>query len=150
MGSHSQGDASETENKVISAEELQIRDELEADIEEDLEREIIDDMCCLARHLQRLYQQRDLRELTGSATGYQLPPYHTATAALSEMNIRINLDGQCKINITKIEQDAVENPRKLYHSNAYQSDKRQRPMKARQTYTVSCRKQHNHPVAPWR
>uniref|UniRef100_A0A0E0M735 Uncharacterized protein n=1 Tax=Oryza punctata TaxID=4537 RepID=A0A0E0M735_ORYPU len=142
------GDASE--NNTISPEELQIRDELEADIEEDLEREIIDDMCRLARHLQRLYQHRDLRELTGSATNYQMPLYHTRTKVLSEINIMINLDGQCKINITKIEQDdATENQRKTY-PNAYQSDKRQGHVKARQTCTVSCRKQQNHPVAPWR
>uniref|UniRef100_A0A0D3FLC3 Uncharacterized protein n=1 Tax=Oryza barthii TaxID=65489 RepID=A0A0D3FLC3_9ORYZ len=39
-------------------------------------------------------------------TTNQLPLYHTTIAFLSEMNIRINLDGQCKINITKIDQDA--------------------------------------------
>uniref|UniRef100_A0A0E0B9S9 Uncharacterized protein n=1 Tax=Oryza glumipatula TaxID=40148 RepID=A0A0E0B9S9_9ORYZ len=143
-----EGDASE--NNTISPEELQIRDELEADIEEDLEREIIDDMCRLTRHLQRLYQQRDLRQLTGSATSYQMPLYHTTTEVLSEINIRINLDGQCKINITKIEQDDdTENQRKTC-PNAYQSDKRRGHVKARQTYTVSRRKQQNHPVAPWR
>lgn len=143
-----QGDASE--NNTNSPEELQIQDELEADIEEDLEREIIDDMCRLTRHLQRLYQQRDLRQLTGSATSYQMPLYHTTTEVLSEINIRINLDGQCNINITKIEQDDdTENQRKTC-PNAYQSDKRQGHVKARQTYTVSRRKQQNHPVAPWR
>nr|ABG66051.1 hypothetical protein LOC_Os10g23004 [Oryza sativa Japonica Group] len=142
------GDASE--NNTNSPEELQIQDELEADIEEDLEREIIDDMCRLTRHLQRLYQQRDLRQLTGSATSYQMPLYHTTTEVLSEINIRINLDGQCNINITKIEQDDdTENQRKTC-PNAYQSDKRQGHVKARQTYTVSRRKQQNHPVAPWR
>lgn len=63
-----QDDASK--NNVVSVEELQICDELEADNKEDLEWEIIDDMCCLAQHLQRLYQLKDLREIAGSATSY--------------------------------------------------------------------------------
>uniref|UniRef100_A0A0D9XJ50 Uncharacterized protein n=1 Tax=Leersia perrieri TaxID=77586 RepID=A0A0D9XJ50_9ORYZ len=134
----------------MSVEELQIRDELEADIEEDLEREIINTMCLLARHLQRLYEHKDLRELAGLATSYQLPLYHATTEVLSEMNIRINLDGQCKINITKIEQDAsAENQRKQY-PNTYQPDEKKEPTKERKTCKVSYRKPQNHPVAPWR
>ncbi|KAG8091400.1 hypothetical protein GUJ93_ZPchr0012g21786 [Zizania palustris] len=122
---------------MISAEEQQIRDELEADIEEDLEREIIDDMCRLAHHLQRLYQHKDWRKLTRPATNYRMPLGHTATPVLSEINIRIKLNGQCKIDITKIEQDAA-------------AEQRSMTMKTRQADTVCYRKQQNHPVVPWR
>ena len=91
----------------VSTKELRIRDELEAEIEEDLEHEIINSMCCLARHLQRLYQQRNIREFTGSVTDYQFSLPHAENALLLEMNIRIKLDGQCRIDIAKVENDAA-------------------------------------------
>ena len=91
----------------VSTKELRIRDELEAEIEEDLEHEIIDSMCRLARHLQRLYQQRNIREFTGSVTDYQFSLPHAENALLLEMNIRIKLDGQCRIDIAKVENDAA-------------------------------------------
>ncbi|KAG2549460.1 hypothetical protein PVAP13_9KG250726 [Panicum virgatum] len=40
-------------------------------------------MCCLQRHLQRLYQQRDTRELISSAAAYQFPLHHTEKILLS-------------------------------------------------------------------
>jgi len=66
----------------VSTKELRIRDELEAEIE-DLEHEIIDSMCRLARHLQRLYQQRNIREFTGSVTDYQFSLPHAENAPSS-------------------------------------------------------------------
>jgi hypothetical protein len=134
-----------TENTVVSTEERQILNELEADIEEDLEREIIDSLCRLARHLQRLYQHKDTRKLTGSATDYQFALSYTHSMFLSELNIRITLDGQCGIDITKVEQDAA-----AIQPKSNEPNKRQGSMKTRQDDTVYCRKQRNHPVAPWR
>ncbi|XP_062205479.1 uncharacterized protein LOC133907444 [Phragmites australis] len=146
MGNPSQGAVAEN---TFSTEELRIRDDLEAEIEEDLEHEIIDNMCRLARHLQRLYQHKDRRELTGSATDYQFALSHTENTVVSEMNIRIKLDGQCRMDITKIGKDfAAIQPKP--RPNTDQSDKRQGSMKIRHSDTVYCRKQQNHPVVPWR
>ncbi|OEL36913.1 hypothetical protein BAE44_0002068 [Dichanthelium oligosanthes] len=103
--------------------ELRIREDLEADIEEDLEREIIDNMCHLARHLQKLYQHRDRRQRTGSVTDYQFSPPHAENVVLSEMAIRIKLDAQCQIDITKIEKDDATTQPNSCHS-ADQSDKK--------------------------
>lgn len=69
-----QGSVSETR---ISIEERRIRDDLEMDIEEDLECGIIENMGRLACHLQRLYQHRDTRQLTGSATDDHILPPHS-------------------------------------------------------------------------
>jgi hypothetical protein len=120
---------------------------LEADIEEDLENEIIDNMCRLARHLQRLYQHRHGRQHMGSAaTDRRFSTPHPENAVLWEMNIRIKLDAQCRIDITKIENDATTiqpNPcPSTDHSN-------NRSLKIRQCDAIHCRKQH-HPVLPWR
>lgn len=131
----------------VSTKELRIHDELAAEIEDDLEHEIINSMCRLARHLQRLYQQRNIREFTSSVTDYQfsLPQ---AENALLEMNIRIKLDDQCQIDITKVEKDAATiQPNSCPSTD--QSDKRS--LKKRHSDdAVHCRKNHNHPVVPWR
>ncbi|KAL6883384.1 hypothetical protein ACP4OV_010798 [Aristida adscensionis] len=148
MDNPSQGAISEN---AVSAAELKIRDELEADIEEDLEREIIDDMCRLARHLQRLYQHKDRREFNGSANNYQLSLSHTENPVLSEVNIRIKLDGQCRIDITKVQQDvAAIQPKSCPESDTEQSDKKQGSMKTKQSHAANWQKQQNYPVAPWR
>ncbi|PUZ39290.1 hypothetical protein GQ55_9G278000 [Panicum hallii var. hallii] len=131
MSNPSQGAVSE--NK-ISTEEQRIRDDLEADIEEDLEREIIDNMCRLARHLQRLYQHRDRRQLRCSATDFQFSPRHAENAALSEMNIRIEIDA-ATIQLNS-------------RPSADHSDKKS--LKTRHSDAIHCRKQHNHPALPWR
>ncbi|RLN39058.1 uncharacterized protein C2845_PM01G43780 [Panicum miliaceum] len=144
MGNPSQGPVSE--NK-ISAEEQRILDDLEADIEEDLEREIIDNMCRLARHLRRLYQHGDRRQLRCSATEFQFSPRHAENAALSEMNIRIKLDEHCQIDITKVEKDAATTQINSRPS-ADHSDKKS--LKTRHSDAIHCRKQHNHPALPWR
>uniref|UniRef100_C6JRS6 Uncharacterized protein n=1 Tax=Sorghum bicolor TaxID=4558 RepID=C6JRS6_SORBI len=132
---------------IVSTEELRIRDELEAEIEDDLEHEIIDSMCRLARHLQRLYQQRNIREFTGSVTDYQFPQPHAENALLLEMNIRIKLDDQSQIDITNVEKDdAAIQPNSCPSSD--ESDKRS--LKIRHSDAVPCRKHPNHPVVPWR
>ncbi|XP_051184068.1 uncharacterized protein [Lolium perenne] len=89
----------------VSAEEKSIREELEEEIERDLEQEIIDQMFRLTRRLQSLYQHKDRRELINGSPSY-IYQWPTANAILSEMNISVRLDGQCRIDITKVEQHA--------------------------------------------
>ncbi|CAN6318676.1 unnamed protein product [Urochloa humidicola] len=133
--------------KTISTEELRIRDNLEADIEHDLERDIIDNMCCLARHLQRLYQHRHARQLTGSDTDYQFSSPHAENKILPEITIRLKLDAQCRIDITKIENDAATIQ---LNSSPSTDQSNKKSLKTKQSDAIHCRKQHNHPVLPWR
>nr|TKV94054.1 hypothetical protein SEVIR_9G268600v2 [Setaria viridis] len=144
MGNPSQGAVPEN---TISTEELRIRNDLEADIEKDLEREIIDNMCRLARHLQRLYQHRHGRQLMGSATDCRFSTPHAENTVLWEMNIRIKLDAQCRINITKIENNSAT----VQPNSCPSTDQsNNRSLKIRHCDAIHCRKQHNHPVLPWR
>ncbi|KAJ1295678.1 hypothetical protein BS78_01G241000 [Paspalum vaginatum] len=100
MGNPSQGAASDN---TVSAEELKIFDDLEAEIEDDLEKEIVNEICRLTRHLQRLYQHKDRRELAHPATDYHFSLSNAEDAVLSGINVRLTLDGQCKIDIAKVE-----------------------------------------------
>ncbi|CAL4924686.1 unnamed protein product [Urochloa decumbens] len=145
MGNPSQGAVPEN---TVSTEELRIRDNLEADVEDELEREIIDNMCRLAHHLQRLYQHRHTRQLAGSDTDYQFSTPHAENKILSEINIRLKLDAVCRINITKIENDAATTIQSNPCPRTDQSNKKS--LKIKHSDASNCRKQHNHPVLPWR
>ncbi|KAM0911454.1 hypothetical protein ACQ4PT_013469 [Festuca glaucescens] len=133
----------------VSAQEKSIREELEEEIERDLEQEIIDQMCRLTRHLQSLYQHKDRRELIINGSSSYIYQSPTENAVLSEMNISVRLDGQCRIDITKFEQHASPVQVRSW-PDIDPPEKRKGSPKRKQRDTVYLSKQQNHPIVPWR
>ncbi|XP_045809508.1 uncharacterized protein LOC123903873 isoform X1 [Trifolium pratense] len=87
----------------ISAEELKIRSELAIKIERDLENEIKEGLCNLARRLHRIFQQRKLREAKEEACKVD-----NKIRELSEVIIRIRIEGGTKIEIKEVKKEANE------------------------------------------
>ncbi|WJX61897.1 hypothetical protein P8452_46945 [Trifolium repens] len=87
----------------ISAEELKIRSELAMKIERDLEEEIKEGLYNLARRLHRLFQQRKLRVAKETTCKVD-----DKIRALSEVIIRIRIEGGTKIEINEINKEANE------------------------------------------
>jgi hypothetical protein len=87
----------------ISEEELKIRSELAMKIERDLEEEIKEGLYNLARRLHRIFQQRKLREAKETACKLD-----NKIRALSEVIIRIRIEGGTKIEIKEVNKEANE------------------------------------------
>jgi hypothetical protein len=85
----------------ISAEELKIRSELAMKIERDLEEEINEDLHNLACRLHQIFQQGKLRNTKGAACDNKI-------RALSDVIIRMRIEGGSKIEIKEVSKEANE------------------------------------------
>ncbi|AES96049.1 uncharacterized protein [Medicago truncatula] len=86
----------------VSAEELKIRSELAMMIERDLEEEIKEGLYNLARRLLRIFQQRKERDAKDAA----FVKVDNKIRALSEVIIRMRMEGGTKIEIKEVNKEA--------------------------------------------
>ncbi|KAK7309743.1 hypothetical protein RJT34_06716 [Clitoria ternatea] len=86
----------------VSAEELKIRSEMGMEIERDLEEEIKEGIYHLALRLSRLYQQRKEKNAKEEASSER------GNTVLSELNIRIRMEGGTKIEIREVSKEKGE------------------------------------------
>ncbi|KAK9713107.1 hypothetical protein RND81_06G003200 [Saponaria officinalis] len=83
-------------NKQNAEEEANIRAELEMDIEKDLEDELKAQICRLALRLHRLYQHQHQHQHNKHITKTK------KKSGVSEIKIRINKDGETKVDIIEM------------------------------------------------
>lgn len=99
----------------MSLEERKIREELEQEVENDLEKEMKDGMYRLAMKLHNLYLHRKERSesrITGQSIDQQRKKQRKSrkSSIVSEVNINIKMEGGTKIEIKESKKEDLHNP----------------------------------------
>ncbi|XP_015873040.1 uncharacterized protein LOC107410149 isoform X2 [Ziziphus jujuba] len=111
----------------MTLEELQIRHELEIDIERDLEEEIKDRIYHLALRLHRLYQHKMERNAKDHESEHRAKfAKEEKKKMVSEININIKMEGGTKVEIKESKKEASEKsrPRSFKPENMQSSNKK--------------------------
>lgn len=97
----------------MSLEERKIREELEQEVENDLEKEMKDGMYRLAMKLHNLYlhrRERSESRIMGRSIDQQKKQRKSSKNIVSEVNINIKMEGGTKIEIKESKKEDRHNP----------------------------------------